>query len=388
MIRESLLSSGLFAIATTVAILTSSILSAQQIQVPYFLDDSIVVNAIINEKPARFLFDTGSSQTALFKSGVDRMGISTEPAGTVLIAGHQVERRVTPLLDVAIFGQKIEQKLPVLPFQHTYDAVLGWRDLPVPLLIDGRNRFVSQQHLLPPTGDWKSWKMEADNSQLFFSVTKDDEMLGRVFVDTGIPGGLRLSPTLWSQWKHENRDHPTTLETFQYSVGEPMVSEIAWVDEYRLGDLTFRNLDIGLIPTAKNDTVVDLQGREFIATVGTRALRYLRMIISRKTAEVWTQAVSEVPAHNRLGAVFVPKAKNEVGLFCRLLPGTPADEAGLKDGDRLLSVDGKSFDKDESSVLVQLGSLFSQAPGTRVTIRVMRGESELTVAATLRNMLH
>ncbi len=82
--------------------------------------------------------------------------------------------------------------------------------------------------------------MEADISQLFFLVTKDNEKLGRVFVDTGIPGGLRLSPTLWNQWKQENRGHPTTLETFQYSVGEPMVSEIAWVEEYRLGDLTFR----------------------------------------------------------------------------------------------------------------------------------------------------
>ncbi len=385
--HELLQSTRLFAIATTIAILSWSIVSAQQIQVPYFLDDAIVVDAIINEKPLRFLFDTGSSQTALFKSGVDRIGISTEPAGMMLIAGYEVERRVTPLLDVAILGKKIEQKFLVLPFQHTYDAVLGWRDLPVPLLIDGRNRSVSQQHSLPPTGEWKSWKMEGDNPQLFFSVTKDDETLGRVFVDTGIPGGLRLSPTLWSQWKNENRGHPTTLETFQYSVGEPMVSEIAWVDEYRLGDLTFRNLDIGLIPTAKNDTVVDLEGREFIATVGTRALRHLRMIISRKTAEVWTQTVPEIPGHNRLGAVFVPKANNEAGLFCRLLPGTPAEEAGLKEGDRLLSVDGKSFDEYESSVLVQLGSLFSQAAGARVTIHVMRGKSELTVVATLRNML-
>lgn len=260
MVRESLQSTGLIALATMIAVLSSSSASSQQVQVPYFLDDAIVVNAIINEKPVRFLYDTGSSQTALFKSGVERLGISTEPAGVISIAGHQVERRATPLLDVAIFGQKIEQKLPVLPFQHTFDAVLGWRDLPVPLLIDGRNRFVSQQNHLPPTGDWKSWKMEADNSQLFFSVTKEGEVLGRVFVDTGVPGGLRLSPTLWSQWKNENRDHPTTLETFQYSVGEPMVSEIAWVDEYRLGDLTFRNLDIGLIQQQRPTRLLILKG--------------------------------------------------------------------------------------------------------------------------------
>ncbi len=83
----------------------------------------------------------------------------------------------------------------------------------------------------------------------------------------------------------------------------------------------------------------------------------------------------------------MPKGNNEDGLFCRLLPGSPAEEAGLKEGDRLLSVDDKSFDKYESSALVQLGGLFSQVAGTALTIRVIRGESELTFVATLRNML-
>ncbi len=366
---------------------TASISSAQQIQVPYFLDDAIVVDAIINDKPARFLFDTGSSQTAIFKSGVDRMSLSTEAAGRIVIAGHEVERRVTDTIEIAIFGKKGDKKFPVLPFQHPFDAVLGWRDLPVPLIIDGRNRFVGQQHVLPPTGNWKSWKMEADNPQLFFLVTQGEQDFGRVFVDTGVSGGLRLSPTLWKRWKNDNKDHPTTLETFQYSVGEPMVSEIAWVKEYRLGDLCFLNLDIGQIPTAKDDTVVDANGRPYIATIGTRGLRHLRIIVSRKTAEVWTQTVSEIPSHNRLGAVFVPKENGEGGLFCRLLPHTPAAEAGLLEGDRLLELNDESFDEHRAEYLSKLASMFSQPSGTRLTIRVMRGELNLTVVATLRDTL-
>ncbi len=111
--------------------------------------------------------------------------------------------------------------------------------------------------------------MEAgvDNPQLFIHWMQGEQEFGRVFVDTGVPGGLRLSPKLWSQWKTENKGHPMTLETFQYSVGETMVSEVAWVREYQLGDLTFRNLDIGLLPTARDNTVVDAMGREYVATI-------------------------------------------------------------------------------------------------------------------------
>jgi len=58
------------------------------------------------------------------------------------------------------------------------------------------------------------------------------------------------------------------------------------------------------------------------------------------------------------------------GLFCYPMPGTPAEVAGIKPGDKLLSVEGKSV---ENKPLEFLASVIRGAPGTEVSLRVEHG---------------
>lgn len=64
----------------------------------------------------------------------------------------------------------------------------------------------------------------------------------------------------------------------------------------------------------------------------------------------------------------------------RVLPGTAAAEAGLKEGDGLTTVNGKKV--DDVPGLVRLISALG--PGSKVRLGVLRGEKASTVKATLR----
>jgi serine protease Do len=62
-----------------------------------------------------------------------------------------------------------------------------------------------------------------------------------------------------------------------------------------------------------------------------------------------------------------------------VIPGSPADRAGLKEGDIILEVDGKRVDEDHS--LTQI--LKSYKPNDRISIKVYSGDSEKTIPITL-----
>lgn len=354
---------------------------------PYFSGDVIAVDARINQQVSRWFFDTGASATALFANGAARLQIESEPTEPFTVAGKRVEARRAKEFAFEMFGQQTRAKLLILPWAHAYDGVLSWRDVPGAMLIDGGERRIHAVSKPPSPDGWQRWNIEPGNSQLFISVTKDGRPLGRVFVDTGVSGGLRLAPKLWAAWVQKNAGKSRTIERFQYSVGEPMVNELAWADEYQLGDLAFHRIDIGPIPTAKGDVAHDKDGKEFIATIGTRALRHMRVIISPVTNELLTQSIPDHPAHNRLGAVFLPGKERSGALVCRVAPDSPATEAGLRDGDLFLSVNGEKPDADSEIQSRRLDAIFSEKPGTPITLRVQRDGKEVAIHATLRNLL-
>jgi peroxiredoxin len=81
-----------------------------------------------------------------------------------------------------------------------------------------------------------------------------------------------------------------------------------------------------------------------------------------------------------LGVEIVASPSGEAGALVRsVVPDSPAERAGLRAGDRILSLDGHNVSTPEDLVMLTA----SQAPGTRVAVAVVRGEKKRLLAATL-----
>lgn len=352
---------------------------------PYASEQRIILDGSINQKPARFLFDTGASFTALFTAPATRLGLPSETNRTIKIAGHDVSVGLTRPVEIILLGKDANTRLPILPFPSPAecDGVFGWRTLgDSPFYIDAPGRRIRPLTALPANG-WQRWTLDMDSTQLFFEATSDGKSMGRVFVDTGSSIGLRISPQLWQEWRKQNPQAGITLTTYRYAVGEPMVHELAWAKEYRLGDLLFHDVDIGPIPEAKDGKAIGTDGKEFNATIGMSALKHLRMIVNRSTKEVLTQSFSPVPEHNRLGAVFSSTTTDVSLRIARILKDTPADKAGLHEGDVLLAINGT----DISSGTTNPEPFLMQPAGTRLVLKVKRDQTVREFTVVLQNLL-
>jgi 2-alkenal reductase len=86
----------------------------------------------------------------------------------------------------------------------------------------------------------------------------------------------------------------------------------------------------------------------------------------------WEWVTPEVAAANRLGFSY--------GAYVTAVSGnSPADEAGLQQGDVILGMGGTRFDEDNPF----LNELLAHAPGDTIMLDVMRGNSEIQVQVTL-----
>ncbi len=75
-----------------------------------------------------------------------------------------------------------------------------------------------------------------------------------------------------------------------------------------------------------------------------------------------------------------PEGADEMGYVVRrVFPGEPAAEAGLKQGDVITAVNGKSFGEEETLP----GVIAQHKPGEKVKLRVLRGGKEKTFTVTL-----
>ena len=154
--------------------------------------------------------------------------------------------------------------------------------------------------------------------------------------------------------------------------------------------LSFAGLELsGVVVEQPDQWSLKRANNKLVATLGLAALKRLDLVVDGKHGAVYLRPKTNVPRavnHNRLGAVFVPVNATGGELHAHVAPLSPAAEAGVCNGDVLLTVDGNDVANNRDHPETESGLYFAPA-GTKHTLTVRRQQSTISMTVELRDIL-
>jgi hypothetical protein len=206
-------------------------------------------------------------------------------------------------------------------------------------------------------------------------------------VDTGSSCGVAFAPERWRAWRATYTNPPTTLLAGYMPGAGTVVSEESWAKE-----LTFGPLVLTQVPVLCANVAQRAMGAPgFEASLGLAALKRLDLIIDGALGIAYLRPNSGPPPpydHNRLGAVFAPPNAQSEYLTAFVLTGSPAYEAGIRNGDVLLKVGNLDATKWRTDRRVlPLSRFWERPPGTRLELTLKRGTEKFKATPVLRHIL-
>ena len=308
------------------------------------IDERIWIDAKINGQPVRFACDTGAGfGLALFSTAAQRLGLKVTPPDQKPAAGG-VAVGTTELcnLDLGITNTKVSLDVVELPAYFKWaeeaDGAVGWPALSNNVIhLDLAVPEVSLLTNVPPkTANWVKFRIPPASEILKLEVPDDEGGMMVVDVDTGKDRGVILNPREWRAWKAAHTNQPITLDASYMPGAGLVVREESFAREISFGPLTLT--EVPIMEANKAELATD---PKFEASLGVVALKRLEMIIDgrRGIVYVWPKATPALPnQHNRLGAVFVPRDRQNDDLVAQVVDGSPAYAAGIRNDDVLLKI--------------------------------------------------
>jgi len=352
-------------------------------------DERIWLDSKINGKSARLCFDSGADNLILFRPGAQRLGLKiTEAATNTVLAPGEVPRGVTEECSFTFGPTTGRVRFDVVDMlahrRIDLDGVVGWWCVRSNVIqIDGEARRITFLPKVPKAAThWVQLGVVRDGGFLMLDLPRETGTNGILCIDTGSTRGIDLPPWRWRLWKQSHPRQPTTLHAFITPADGLVVREEALAKDLAFGPLLLTAAPIAEATPAE----VALVGPSYEGDLGLGALKRVDLIVDGKSGIAYLRAKSTPPLatkHNRLGAVFIPQGTNADHLLARVAEGSPAQEAGICDGDILLTIDGKTV----TSTNYDGARHFTMSPGTRISFTLVRNGQTFSTTATLRDIL-
>lgn len=353
-------------------------------------DERIMVEgAKVNGTPMKLAFDTGANDIYLFSSAVERLKLKVAPVRNLLF---QKIGTATVKAKIEFWGESRKQRIPVVdspPFDcgcDDLDGVIGWYHVwDNTLVFDTLSNTVRLAHEVP--AEAKQWtKLKLTWDSILIMKVSDGAKTGRVEIDTGSASGLGLSPARWREWKAAHPEQPTTFHgAYMPGLKAIIAQEQAWASDFTLGPLKFSDV----ILEESDPLSASYVGKKHAATLGLAALKRLDLVIDGGHDVAYLRAKSTPPTstqHNRLGATFTPRDLESDALIAHVASGSPAYEAGIRNGDELVKI-GERDITQWRKMTNSFGSVWELPAGTRVELTLHRSNGTFRTTATLRDIL-
>jgi hypothetical protein len=357
-------------------------------------DDRIWVPAKINGKRARLGFDTGAGAALLLSpAAAQRLGLKfTAPPTMASIPPGKVPRGVTEECVLRLWGHNVKAQFGVVDwpdYLHVdFDGLIGWRCISSNILQinAGRQKVAFLSKLPKKVATWTKIPLRTNSAILHLELSQGGKTNEIVEVDTGDPVGVALNPDKWREWKASHPKQPLTLRaSFMHGSGL-MVKEEAWAGELLLGPLVLTGVPV----TEATPTQVALGTPQFGASLGMAALKRLDLIVDGRHGVAYLRPKTTRPpayGHNRSGAIFVPANPQSDGLVAHVLDGSPAYEAGVRNGDVLLRVGKVDVSHWRTDPRIHPNGAFYRRPGAKIDLTLQRGNETYKATVILREIL-
>jgi hypothetical protein len=354
---------------------------------PSAAEDRIWVEAKINGKPTRLCFDSGASASALCPRTVQKLGLKFIPAPTNDFS-HGVLAGDVEDCTLELEGAEGKASFLVLDLpayvSADFDGLVGWWTIRRNVLrIDAAAREVSfLPHAPREVAPWAHLSLLTNSGSLDLQIPHDDGTNGVLCIDTGAAGGIALPGPAWRRWKEAHPNMPTTVETVFTPSDGFFVCEEAWADQIAVGPIILTGVPIAQAGPAGTDR----WGAHYEGTLGLAALKRLDLVVDGNNGVAyWRPKKTRPPSysHNRLGAVFVPTVAHTNQAVAWVVDGSPAFEAGVRNGDVLLRVDEVAVTGWSDAWL----RLFYMPAGHKLKLTLERDGRIFKTTAILREIL-
>ncbi len=340
----------------------------------------IVLKAAIDDRPdsLNFILDTGSGGISLDSSTAAELNIPSQPSGRTIrgIAGiKQVNFAYNHVLKLpglsvdsldfhindyemlsGVYGLKIDGIIGYSFFRR-YIIQINFDDDRITVYPRGEFNYPKGGHMIYPA--------IASLPMQFAEVTDYSTLSARYYIDTGAGLCLLLSQ---QYVKDSLLFAPDKLmySTVAEGIGGKKEMAITVVKKFKMGGYSFRNM-----PTYVFEDEYNVTSYPFLAgLIGNDLLRRFNLIINYGKSEFHLSPNKSYrePFDYAYYGFNMFQDGTEV-LVIDVMPGSPAEKAGLKDNDVIISIASKFAGtlQDYKNIL--------QSPGSRVKIVVLRDQT-------------
>lgn len=328
------------------------------VEVPFTIgDDAIIVNSVVNGKPAALMFDTGFSGSVILDSALN-IGTPTgimnlrDFVGQFQASTVQIKSLKLGAMNIDPTGMEAVQQ-PRMHMSTSYNTnCIGIMGFEVISNYTTEINFEKRKFIFHPKSVDIS-KRTPDNKKTYLAKllpkgAKSMEMAVEA------PNGKKLVLALDTGNAFYATTHKEVLERVGlWKAGaEPKFVKASFVASGEVASWDIRLKDMNIYGVPVPDAVwniIDLpsSSAEHDGTVGFGFLKNFNITIDFARRRVWLDNFTGKTGSELIGdigifAFPIPEFNNRMTVV-RVSKGSPADKAGIKRGDTLLSVDGNDI---------------------------------------------
>ncbi|HSI72361.1 MAG TPA: PDZ domain-containing protein [Fimbriimonas sp.] len=359
---------------------------AQTFEVPFKIGETaIVVDAQVNGKPVSLMFDTGFSGSVVVDNTINlgkptgkitlRDFVRESEAATVKVTSLMLgQKKIDPTGMVAVMTPPANYSFA---FNTHCDGIMGFEVIKHDIT---EINFENKKFIFhPKTVDIS--KRTPDNKRTFKTKLLpigNNSMEMSVDLPTGKSMTLALDTG--------NSFYATTHKDVLQRVGlwdldkEPKFTSLSGVASGTVTSFNIRVPDVKIFGIPVQNSVWDIidlpsSSAEGDGTIGFGFLKNFNIVIDYERRTVWFEnftgkVTDEAMGETGISATFSDTYKGIV--VARVAPESPAAEAGIKERDVILSIDGRDLHRETYR---QMRQLLEGPVGSKVKLAIQRGSS-------------